>query len=182
MKRDIGGFRHIVEKLKTLDVTIKNDWLEIAHLRASLPDHMWERVGLDIPSIVTHAERAIHECDVLVAEVSGQSTFGVGYEVAYALQLKKPVLALVRAEQFAHSYSIGIANKLLTTASYTEENLETILEDFIKDNRISNKDLRFNFVIDSKIYNHLRARSHESGKTKAEFVRDLLEDDMKKHN
>ena len=40
--------------------------------------------------------------------------------------------------------------------------------------------MRFNFFIDRKIYNYLRWASFKTGKTKAEILRDLVENEIEK--
>jgi hypothetical protein len=127
---------------------------------------------------VQAAAKSIEQSDMLIAEVSGSSTFSTGYEVAYALQSKKPILLLVHEGSKVSSYATGIKNEFVTVHTYTDFTVEKIVKDFIKDNDSKTKDMRFNFVIDRKIYNHLRLKSFRSGKTKAEIVRDLLLKDL----
>jgi len=53
-----------------------------------------ELEGIIDPVVVYERDtRWIRECDLLVAEVSTPS-HGVGYEIGYALQLRKPVICL----------------------------------------------------------------------------------------
>jgi hypothetical protein len=98
--------------------------------------------------------------------------------VALALQSRKPTLLLVGEGAKASSYAAGIKSDFITLRTYNDQTLERMVKDFMKENEMQTKDLRFNFVIDRKIYNHLRLRSFKSGKTKAEIVRDLLLKDL----
>ena len=77
------------------------------------------------------------------------------------------------------SYSSGLRHALLTVKEYEDNNLEKLVHDFLAENEISTKDLRFNFVIDRRLYHYLRWKSYKTRKTKAEVVRDLLDKDMK---
>jgi hypothetical protein len=128
---------------------------------------------------VQPAAKSIEQSEMIIAEATGASAFSVGYEVALALQSKKPILILMRAGS-EPSYAAGIKSEFVTIRSYSEFTVEKIVKDFVKDNDSKTKDLRFNFVIDRKIYNYLRLKSFKSGKTKAEVVRDLLLDDIQK--
>jgi 2'-deoxynucleoside 5'-phosphate N-hydrolase len=61
----------------------------------------------------------IRECDVLVAEVSTPS-HGVGYEIAYALGIGKPVLCLHREGRAVSKMITGNSSPGLRVASYRE--------------------------------------------------------------
>jgi predicted DNA-binding protein len=53
---------------------------------------------------------------------------------------------------------------------------------FLEQNHIENKDLRFNFFIDRQIYNYLRWASFKTGKTKAEILRELVLHDIERQD
>jgi nucleoside 2-deoxyribosyltransferase len=61
----------------------------------------------------------IRACDALVAEVSTPS-HGVGYEVAFALSLGKPVLCLYREGQPVSKMITGNSSPNIRVASYTD--------------------------------------------------------------
>lgn len=116
---------------------------------------------------------AIDKADVVICPVVNGSAFEMGFYVAVALQKKKPTLLLMKKDS-----TFSYADPLIMCKVFNDNNLEQTIQTFLADNRIKAKDLRFNFVLDRKLYGHLRLRSHKSGKTKAEFVRDLLMKDM----
>lgn len=120
------------------------------------------------------AQAAIDNCEIVIVEASGSSCFGAGYEAAIAIQRKKPTLILIKKEVFDQSYAAGLTNDTVSIRTYDEDSLEQIVQNFLIENAKGTKELRFNFVIDRRIYNHLRRRSFQTGKTKAEVVRDLL--------
>ncbi len=74
-------------------------------------------------------------CDVLVAEVSIPS-LGVGYELGYAVALKKPVLCLCR-QKSEHALSAMIAgNPAIKTASYDSiDEAKKIMAAFLTEKR-----------------------------------------------
>ncbi|HVI69082.1 MAG TPA: nucleoside 2-deoxyribosyltransferase [Magnetospirillaceae bacterium] len=175
LKSDLETYQVIVNKIHSLDHNLALEWLEPARRRMLRKDDMFE----DIESIVRAAQAGVESAELVIVEATGGSTFGVGYEVGLAIQLRKPVLLLIKKEAM-DSYATGLKNNLITLRRYDKSNLERTIEDFIKRNVLKTKDLRFNFVLDREIYNHLRLKSFETGRTKAEIVRDLLLNDIKK--
>lgn len=70
------------------------------------------------PSAVYERDKAwINACDALVAEVSTPS-HGVGYEVAYALSIAKPVLCLYQAGQSVSKMLTGNSHPRIQVNSY----------------------------------------------------------------
>lgn len=68
--------------------------------------------------IFTQDESWLKECDCLIAEVSVPS-LGVGYEIAYTLVTKKPVLAIYDSQLGPISAMIsGNTSSLITVFSY----------------------------------------------------------------
>ena len=57
-----------------------------------------------------------------------------------------------------------------------------MVEKFLNENDIQSKDMRFNFFIDRKIYNYLRWAAFKTGKTKAEILRDLVQNEIEKQD
>lgn len=62
----------------------------------------------------------------------------------------------------------------MRTANYTLDDVPDIVADFINENNIDNKDLRFNFFIDRQIYNYLRWAAYQTGRNKSEILRELV--------
>lgn len=177
---DVHLYRRISKKIYSMEHVIVNDWVEAALNRATGHGNTMG-FGMNIGDIVRNATAAVEKADVLICEASGQSAFGVGYEFMLALNAKKPVLCLINERLANHSYASAFSNDAnLTVKVYDENTVEKIVENFLRDNTVKTRDLRFNFVIDRRIYNHLRAKSFESGKTKAEIVRDLLAEDIER--
>jgi 2'-deoxynucleoside 5'-phosphate N-hydrolase len=75
----------------------------------------------------------IRTCKALVAEVSTPS-HGVGYEVAYALSLGKPVLCVYREGQPVSKMLTGNSNTTITVKSYrNSEEAIGVIRSFLKD-------------------------------------------------
>ena len=88
---------------------------------------------LEQPETVYQRDVAwVQGCDVLVAEVSTPS-HGVGYEIALALALGKPVLCCYREGRPVSKMILGNDHPLLTLASYQEQGqVVTLIRDFIR--------------------------------------------------
>jgi 2'-deoxynucleoside 5'-phosphate N-hydrolase len=86
------------------------------------------------PAEVYHRDIAwIEECQVLVAEVSTPS-HGVGYEIACALLLGKPVLCLYRRDARVSKMITGNDSPTLRLATYaTREEAVALVDAYLKD-------------------------------------------------
>jgi len=62
----------------------------------------------------------IYQCDLLIAEVSTPS-HGVGYEIAYALNLEKPVICCYRSGRKVSKMILGNTHVKMTVFSYEQE-------------------------------------------------------------
>ncbi len=87
--------------------------------------HLAESNILDLEKVVHPSDvyardiNWIQASDILLAEVSVPS-HGVGYEIGYALGLKKPVLCIHDADRAVSKMITGNPDSLLRVASYTE--------------------------------------------------------------
>lgn len=167
---DVETLRRISEIIRSKGHIVMDDWVEIAHERVNKKGAV---EIADWTSIYELNLENIAKADVVIAETSCD-TFGVGYQIAIAVQQKKPILLLRREDADIDSFATGIVDSWVRRESYTKDNLESILFKFLDDNDITVKDMRFNFFIDRQIYNFLRWSSLKSGKTKAEILRDLV--------
>jgi len=178
IEHDIKTYRFIRDIIYRLGHNLVGDWTETALLREQNATNKGQLEGVDWKNMVQDAETSLQSAELLIAEASGASTFGVGYQVGLAINSRKPILLLVEESSAHISYATGLENDFIICKIYNSSNLEKILDNFIKENTIKNKDLRFNFVIDRQLHNHLRWKSFKTGKTKAEVVRELLVRDM----
>ena len=178
LREDLPFLRKAVKVIEETGNVLARDWIETTFERSEKP-HI-KRPPIDWEKAMSGTVDAIMRADVVIVETTSYR-FSQGYQVALALQQKKPVLVISRQPNGTRSMS-GIKNKLLSLAEYqTEEDLDKIIRKFIRDNTISTKDLRFNFFIDRQIYNYLRSVSYETGKNKSEIIRDLIGNEMKRN-
>lgn len=103
-------YAHIVDHLLTRGIEVPT-----AHL--AQPEVMdLERV-VDAVEVYQRDIGWIEACDAMIAEVSTPS-HGVGYEIAYALGLKKPVLACYREGVTVSKMIIGNQQEMLQILVY----------------------------------------------------------------
>jgi len=168
---DVETLRRISNIIKDQKHHLLDDWIEEAFdRRVNKKDDGFTG---DWVTIYESNLENIAKADVVIAETS-YDTFGVGYQVAVAVHQKKPVLLLRHENAQVDSYATGVIDSWVQKASYTDENLESVLKKFLDENDIVTKDMRFNFFIDRQIYNYLRWSALKTGKTKAEVLRELV--------
>lgn len=167
--KNITNLRKIVDAVHEEGHALDRDWIEPTYQSVKQGK---EVTSLDWSTIYKESLEAIHRSDVVIAD-STIPSFSVGYQVAMAMQMKKPILILnregVNDSPFPASIQIGVSYK-----TYNDANLKDVVKDFLKENDIQLKDMRFNFFIDRPIYNYLRWAAHKTGKTKAEILRELV--------
>jgi len=175
---DFATLKEVIRIVHKTGNVLARDWMEpqyhieVTKTVKELDPKMTYELNMD----------AIERADVVIIEGSIRS-FGSGFQAAIALQKKKPTLLLVHRELTKDESKIsqGITDPLLVREEYSShEELEKIVSKFIEDNTFKTKDLRFNFVLDPQLYNHIRWKSFKSKKTKAEVVRELLIEDMER--
>ncbi len=158
-----------------------------------------KKQGLDVDTINLYTERKklmneteedmlrafkrntkkIKDSDIVVAEVS-VSDSGVGYEIAYAISLHKPVLALYNEEAIeptAPPIQVG-RQKLLTFAKYNRKNIGDVLKKFFKEVK-NYLDTKFILIISPEIDRYLEWAAEYRRLHKAQIVRNALEKIMK---
>jgi hypothetical protein len=167
--------RDIVKAIQNEGHTLAHDWIDASF--KSLTEEKRSPHETDWALMFKESSEAISRADVIVAETSIPS-FSVGYQVASAVAMKKPVLVLnregVEKSFFASGIEVGIEY-----SRYTPETLNDILIKFLSENDIATKDMRFNFFIDRPIYNYLLWSALKTGKTKAEILRELVQREIR---
>lgn len=170
-------YERIRSTVLALGHTIAYDWIDQER-------EFWEsgkkHTSDEWEEIVRKNMAALARAEVVVAEVSAM-TFSTGYLVAHAINMKKPVLVLARDNQLEGTFGSGIVSDFVRLVNYSESDVRDFITEFISDNNIDNKDLRFNFFIDRQIYNYLRWASYKTGKNKSEILRELVTREIKKN-
>lgn len=128
VKRNIEMYRLIVGSIQEAGGVTVNNWLEVANMRGGTS------FDFDVTrwrEICGEAQTGLSDANLHIAEVTGSSTFGVGYEVALALSMNKPVLALLRAGSLRSSYITGIQHPQLKVEEYDSEDVTQKVKEFV---------------------------------------------------
>ncbi|HRN86712.1 MAG TPA: nucleoside 2-deoxyribosyltransferase [Candidatus Dojkabacteria bacterium] len=144
------------------------------------PKLLYEESEDEYVNIYNRNTKIIKSSDLVIAEVS-MSDSGVGYEISYALSIKKPVLALYNEQSVEPTAPPIIAgkSKFLTFVKYDEKNLKSTLDKYIGQIK-KNLDSKFILIISSEIDRYLEWSSQENRMHKAQIVRDAIEKVMNK--
>jgi hypothetical protein len=171
ISNNIEHLRQLVAVIEKEGHELVDNWVDKAYKSQELEGKPFE--STDWSLLYKESIEALSRADAVIAETSTPS-FSVGYQVAQAVAMKKPILVLnregVEKSFFASGIEAGIDYQ-----KYTPDTIDTILAKWLRDNDIDTKDMRFNFFINRSIYNYLRWTALKTGKTKAEILRNLVE-------
>lgn len=180
LSEEIGYYRKIVEFIKASGNALAYEWVEDVYQivdKGGLLKHeaeTWDQID-------KRNANAISEADVVIVEGTAKSFFS-GYQVAQAAAQKKPLLILTRDKSPVAISGLSTPTGFIKSVVYSKATLEDVLREFLSENTIETKDLRFNFFLDRQTYNYLRWMSLKTGKTKAQIVRSLLQKEMNKED
>jgi hypothetical protein len=163
--KDTSALRSIIEAVHDTGATISTDWIESISEEHSDVTQWQSNIDDDID--------AIKRSDIAIIEATHYD-FNQGFQVGAALHYKKPILLISRVPIDGKIVS-WITDDLLTSKVYDDsDQLVKIVRDFITQNTISTKDLRFNFFMDRHIHSYLEEVSQETGRNKSEIIRDVI--------
>ncbi len=120
----------------------------------------------------------IEGADLVAAEMS-YSSVAVGYEITTALNLGKQVVLFHVPDHFSPLLE-GIRDKNLSIWTYRTDDLEKVVASALKMAK-ENMDVRFNFFLPKDLSAHLDWAVMNLGVNRSEYVRRLIEGDMKKN-
>jgi len=130
-------------------------------------------------NIFRKSQKSLLEAEVVIADVSHPSD-RIGFEIATAINEKKPVLALIKKGIKLAPPIQGNNSRYLTVAQYDGiEDVEHIVKKFIQDAK-KNIDTKFILIISPQIDKYLEWVASERRKHKAQIVREALESQMSK--
>lgn len=116
------------------------------------------------------------ESDLVIAELSYRS-FGQGQEIAHAFRVGKPVFGLYLQDKKPHLILNDAADRLFL-AEYTMGELDQILSHGIE-YLAPGSEKRFTMIFPAHIVNHLDGVSRDLHISRSEYIRSLIEKDMK---
>jgi hypothetical protein len=117
LEDNIDNFRKIIAIIKQKDCTLVREWMD--------EDINFRKTGKEYSpserqSIWSEVKDSILKADLIIVEGSND-TFSMGYQTAFALNNKKPVLVITNSLSTNRSIINGEDNPLLKIAPYTNE-------------------------------------------------------------
>jgi len=113
-------------------------------------------------------------CDAAIMEISYED-FQLGHEATLAMQMKKPILCLSLHENFSEK----IRNEYFHGAKYNEYNVGTLIRNFLDEIKKERYSERFNCFLSKKQVAYLGRVAWEEGMNKSEYLRRLIDEDMR---
>jgi 2'-deoxynucleoside 5'-phosphate N-hydrolase len=160
-------FSQIISGLQDLQANILDTWIVEAIKGVPATD--------DSRAILQRQQALLKQADTVVAEVSTPS-LGVGAMIMFAIEQRIPVLCLYpdTSNEAEISESVkGLASSLVTTRSYNEATLASVLQKFL-DKAEGDHFQRFNFIANKEIAGFIEDQAQRESKTKSEFLRDYI--------
>jgi hypothetical protein len=171
LDKHLATYMLIESTIKESGHNLAKEWLQAFRDRQGKPGSFSDAEWQDIND---NTLVAVQEADAVIIEASIPS-FSMGYLSAVALAHKKPLLMLFKSRP--QSYILDANNSLRRAETYTSDGeLKQIISNFLKDVDIDGNNLRFNMALDRETYNFLNWESVNTGKTKAQIIRELLKE------
>lgn len=174
MKEDMPYFRQIIQTVEDSGHKFTRKWIEDVYAMVMEGRYEDEVRKADWKKLNKQQVDALGKADVVIVEASTRS-FSTGYQACLAIQSQKPTLILTRGGPLGGTFRTSLSSDFVRNSVYkTEAELQKAVTEFLEDNSISNKDLRFNMFIDRKIHTYLRWVSYKTGKPQSQIVREVL--------
>jgi len=155
--------------------TLAKKWLQVYKTQKVIPSQVSEEEWRKISDSTL---LAIEEADAVIIEATIPS-FSMGYISALTLAHKKPLLMLFNSRP--QPYILDVSNTLRRAEVYSNaQQLEEVILSFLRDVDVDGSKLRFNMALDREIYNFLNWESVNTGKTKAQIIREVLKEQIHK--
>lgn len=171
-KREFGNeYSMIAKTIEELDQELLVNTVELA-----TPEKVSQETADESQNWYKKMISWINQANVCVYEVSYNS-LGIGHEIGIALHKGKQVIALHIPEKRPYVIE-SIPNDRVQVIEYTVSDLKSQLKHAFE---IAEKqlDYRFTMLLPGEIMAHLE-RVSETGKSRSEYIRQLIYDDMGK--
>lgn len=127
---EVETLRRIMNVVYGRGHSLSENWIEPQYYRHANLAARENKPEWDI--ICREAAEKIKNSDVLIAEASGYSSFGVGYQVSIGQHCKKPILLLTKYTPPYGAYIDGLNYGTMTRQEYNDKNLEIKVDEFLK--------------------------------------------------
>lgn len=130
----------------------------------------------DILTATKYRQKALKNSDILIADVT-QGSAGIGYNISFAVSLKKPVLVLrkkMKSEKLVHHLIDSGKIKQIKYEEYTTaQDIQEHIKQFIKSSK-EIMDTKFIMIISPEIDKYLEWASDYKRMHKAQIVRNAI--------
>ena len=123
----------------------------------------------------------IRSCDVVISECSYQS-LSVGYLISYAIELSKPTIIFYSSNVPKPNLfpTLSQSEKLMLVDYKDTKSLPDLVTEYLEFAKLK-VDVRFNFFISPRISNYLDWVTKSLKLPRSVYLRQLIEDDMRRH-
>lgn len=166
-KQYLFSYQTIIAEVKKLDHTIIAD-----HILDTSEQHVSLESSLDRQKFHKQLDSWITSADCVIAETSFPS-ISVGFEIALAIQKRKPVLILHSTAK-APTLLLELNPEYLTISQYSLKTIRSVLEDFFLYAE-GNRESRFTFFLNDRQHHILQEESKKLSISKSAFLRLLIE-------
>jgi len=178
LEKHYKNYAAIIDVIKEQGHTLTREWLEEDLKRRKKKQSYSETEYKDIWQKV---KLSILKADVVIVDGSVNS-FSIGYQTAFAVSNKKPVLVMTSDHQISQTVVAGEDNPLLCIRNYNPKTLEAVATEFLMKFDLPQQDMRFNMFIDRETRTFLEIESYKTGKTKAKIIRDMIKNEINNKN
>ncbi|NCN51129.1 MAG: hypothetical protein GW762_03130 [Candidatus Pacebacteria bacterium] len=169
---DKSDFKKICQFIHKLDHSLVTD-----HYLSRTLDDIDKESPQEAKFYVERSMNWIKTADVVVFETT-KPDISIGYELAVAVSLHKPVIALYNDKKSNPPNSIkGVEKEKLQIVGYNEDTIDDVL-DIILENAAESADVRFNFFISPAIGNYLDWIAKNKKIPRSVYLRNLIQKDM----
>jgi hypothetical protein len=127
INNDLNTYREIIRTIQLSNLELVNNWIEVVGNETPPYENSLKWVD------VCHDARVgIDAADIIVAEASGASSFGSGFEVGCALSMNKQIILLISADKINDSYAGGLDRQAVIIIEYEQSTLSSQLFEALK--------------------------------------------------
>lgn len=166
-KQYLESYQRIVQEVQNLGHTIIAD-----HILETSEQHVTLESSEQRQTFHKKLDQWIQSADCVIAETSFPS-ISVGFEIALALQKRKPVMILYSTQK-APTLLLELNPELLTLSQYTQKTIKSVLEDFFLYAE-GNRESRFTFFLNDRQNQIMKQQSKKLSISKSAWLRLLIE-------
>lgn len=178
LEKHYSDYSAIIAAIKNSGHTLTREWLEEDLARRKKKRSYTET---EYSEIWQKVKVSILQADAVIVDGSVNS-FSIGYQTAFALSNKKPVMVMTCDHEISQTIISGEDNPLLFIEEYSQDTLETVVTTFLRKFDLPKQDMRFNMFIDRETQAFLEIEAYKTGKTKAKIIRDMIKKEIRNKN